>query len=92
MDFLAFIAKITEFTAWPLASVAMVVLLREQVGKSLPTLRKLKAGPIEAEFEQLAEGLAVRLAHQPEAGEVIAENKNKIPAKSNRNKSAKNCP
>jgi len=52
MDALTFIAKLIEFLAWPLAAVFVVVLLRTEIRRLLSLVRKLKAGPVEAEFER----------------------------------------
>lgn len=52
MDLLTFTAKIIESLAWPVASVVLVVLLRKEIAKLAPFLKKLKAGPVEAEFER----------------------------------------
>jgi len=52
MDTLTFIAKLVEFSAWPIASVAVILLLRKEIRRLLLLVRKLKAGPIEAEFER----------------------------------------
>jgi len=52
MDLLSFASKIIESLAWPIASVSLVMLLREEIGKLAPFLKKLKAGPVEAEFER----------------------------------------
>ncbi|WP_157222008.1 hypothetical protein [Chromobacterium haemolyticum] len=66
MDTLTFITKLIEFTAWPIASVALVAMLRTEIKSLLPYVTKLKAGPIEAEFEREVKALeAVAMAqHQ----------------------------
>lgn len=50
MDYLTFVAKLFEHLAWPIAVVVLAVLLREEIGKLLPLMKKFKAGPLEAEF------------------------------------------
>jgi hypothetical protein len=57
MDLLAFVAKIVEALAWPGAALVIVVLLRSPIGQLVPLLRRLKAGPIEAVFEQEIESI-----------------------------------
>jgi hypothetical protein len=52
VDSLAFIAKLVEALAWPVAALVLVVLLRREVIALAPFIRKLKAGPLEAEFER----------------------------------------
>lgn len=52
MDLLTFVAKVIEFLAWPLASIVLVVLLRREIRHLLPLVKRLKAGPLEAEFER----------------------------------------
>lgn len=56
MDWLTFVAKLVEALAWPVASVVLVFLLREQIKQLIPHIKRFKAGPVEAEFErQIAE-------------------------------------
>lgn len=52
MDELTFIAKLVEVIVWPGAVVTVVVLLKKELRQLVPLLRKLKAGPVEAEFER----------------------------------------
>lgn len=52
MDWLNFIEKIVASLAWPLATIAIIKLLKNEISEILPTLKKFKAGPIEAEFEK----------------------------------------
>ncbi|MBU6956914.1 hypothetical protein KRR23_04040 [Pseudomonas sp. CVAP len=52
MDWLTFTTKIAEALAWPIASIAILVLLRTQIAGLLPLLKRVKAGPLEAEFER----------------------------------------
>jgi hypothetical protein len=52
LDWLTFISKIIEACGWPLAVVIVVLLLRRQVQELIPALKRLKAGPLEAEFEK----------------------------------------
>lgn len=52
MDQLTFIAKVIEALAWPVAAIVLVVLLRGELSRLLPLVKRLKAGPLEAEFER----------------------------------------
>lgn len=52
MDWLTFTTKIIEALAWPIASIVILALLRKQVIGLLPLLKRVKAGPLEAEFER----------------------------------------
>ena len=52
MDALTFISKLVDALAWPLAAVVLVLLLRRQIVALAPFIRRLKAGPLEAEFER----------------------------------------
>lgn len=52
MDSLAFIAKLVEALAWPISAIVLVILLRREIAALAPFIRKLKAGPLEAEFER----------------------------------------
>lgn len=55
---LTFIAKLVEFLAWPFATVLVVLLLRKDIQRLLGLVRRLKAGPVEAEFEREVAELA----------------------------------
>ena len=52
MNSLEFISELVKALAWPVAILIIVMLLREEIAKLMPSLRKFKAGPLEAEFEQ----------------------------------------
>ncbi|WP_192551873.1 hypothetical protein [Pseudomonas sp. IzPS59] len=52
MDWLTFTTKIAEALAWPIASIVILVLLRTHIAGLLPLLKRVKAGPLEAEFER----------------------------------------
>jgi hypothetical protein len=72
MDTNTFIAKLVEYLAWPVASVFLIALLRKELRTLLPQVRKLKAGPIEAEFERGAEHLKSQLPAQPKVAEALS--------------------
>jgi hypothetical protein len=52
VDWLTFVATIIGSLAWPVATLVLVLALRKQIVELLPHVRKLKAGPVEAEFER----------------------------------------
>jgi hypothetical protein len=52
LDILTFVSKLIESLAWPLASVVLALVLRRQITSLLPFVRRVKAGPLEAEFER----------------------------------------
>ena len=52
MDLLTFIAKLMEVLVWPVTAIILVTVLRREIGALAPLIRKLKAGPLEAEFER----------------------------------------
>jgi len=51
MDWLTFISKLIESLAWPVAGVVLGLIFRKKLLDLIPSLRKVKAGPLEAEFE-----------------------------------------
>lgn len=51
MDWLTFISKLIDSMAWPVAAVLLGLIFRKKLAELLPLLRKVKAGPLEAEFE-----------------------------------------
>jgi hypothetical protein len=65
MDALTFIAKLVEFLAWPGAVVLIVLVLKKEIQRLLNLLRKVKAGPVEAEFEAGVEKLEQRVVETP---------------------------
>jgi hypothetical protein len=54
MDWLTFVAKLAEALAWPIVVLVLGLMFRLKLLEIIPTLRKLKAGPVEAEFELAA--------------------------------------
>jgi hypothetical protein len=51
MDTLTFISKLVDSLAWPVAGIVLGLTFRKKLLDLIPTLRKVKAGPLEAEFE-----------------------------------------
>lgn len=60
MDILTFTSSLVEHLAWPTATVVVVLLLRREIKQLLLLVRKLKAGPVEAEFERDVVSLAAK--------------------------------
>jgi len=52
LDLLTFITKLIDALAWPIAAIVLVALLRKEISALAPFIRKIKAGPLEAEFER----------------------------------------
>jgi hypothetical protein len=52
MDWLTFIAAVLKAVAWPLTTVAILVILRRPLLGLIPLLRKLKWKELELEFEK----------------------------------------
>lgn len=51
MDWLTFISKLVDSLAWPVASIILGLMFRKKLLDLIPLVRKVKAGPLEAEFE-----------------------------------------
>ncbi|EOV0147150.1 hypothetical protein M2G70_23685 [Vibrio vulnificus] len=51
MDVYTFISKVFEAIAWPLVILVLGLVFRKSLTELLPSMRKLKAGPVEAEFD-----------------------------------------
>ena len=51
MDKLTFISKVIESIAWPAVALILGLVFRKRLLELLPTMKKFKAGPVEAEFE-----------------------------------------
>lgn len=51
MDWLTFISNTIDSLAWPVVAMVLGLVFRKSVVDLIPALRKLKAGPLEAEFE-----------------------------------------
>ena len=52
MNSLEFTSEIVKALAWPAATLIIFIVLRKEISKLMPLLRKFKAGPVEAEFEK----------------------------------------
>jgi len=63
MDWREFIASLVDSLAWPASAAIIVALLRRQIGALLEgQLKRLKAGPVELEWEQAAVEVAESVA------------------------------
>lgn len=54
MDQLTFISNLVDSLAWPVVALALGLVFRRKLIDLILSLRKLKAGPVEAEFELAA--------------------------------------
>ncbi|WP_155634205.1 hypothetical protein [Burkholderia cepacia] len=51
MDSLTFVSKVLEATSWPVVVLILGLVFREKLIDLIKALKKIKAGPVEAEFE-----------------------------------------
>jgi len=51
LDHLTFISKVIESLAWPIVAIVLGIAFKKRLLELIPTLKKFKAGPVEAEFE-----------------------------------------
>ncbi len=65
MDWLTFATQMTEALAWPVAAVVILIIMRRHVAALVPHLRRVKAGPLEAEFERELQQLRAAADVQP---------------------------
>lgn len=70
MDNLTFIASIIKSLAWPVAAVVVVLLFKDEIVKIAPFIKRLKAGPVEAEFERDIRQLKESAPMQPDLSSV----------------------
>jgi hypothetical protein len=71
VNWLAFIASLVHALAWPAGLVAVVTILRKPIGSALNRgLRRLRAGPVEIEFEQELAEVRQELRASPELADV----------------------
>jgi hypothetical protein len=67
MDGLTFASEVIKALAWPAAVSITVLVLRREIKALLPLVKKLKAGPIEAEFDREVRELKEQAERQPPA-------------------------
>jgi len=66
----AFVASLVHSLAWPAGVVAVVVVLRKHIEVALSRgVRRLTAGPVEVEFDQIQAEVREELARSPELAE-----------------------
>jgi len=64
------VASLVQSLAWPAGVVAVVIVLRKPIGVALGRgVRRVKAGPVEVEFDQLQAEVREELARSPELAE-----------------------
>lgn len=59
MHFLEFFSKLIDSIVWPITTVIIFLSLRDDIAKLVPSIKKLKAGPVEAEFASEMKALTV---------------------------------
>jgi hypothetical protein len=64
MDDRTFVASIIGSLAWPVAAVILLVIFKDQIVKVAPFVKRLKAGPVEAEFDREVKQLKESAAAQ----------------------------
>ncbi|MDP2030487.1 MAG: hypothetical protein Q8K12_12680 [Thiobacillus sp.] len=62
MDWLTFSSKVIESLAWPMVALVLGLVFRKKLLDLIPAIRRLKAGPLEAEFELAAKQVLVNAA------------------------------
>jgi hypothetical protein len=68
MDALTFVASLVGSLAWPVVVLVLVLAFREPIGRMVERLpKRLKAGPVEVEWPEVATEARVALAMSPEA-------------------------
>ena len=79
MNWEAFVASLVHSLAWPAAAISVVIVLRKPIGVVLGQgVRRVKAGPVEVEFDQLQAEVREELARSPELADA------QFPAPANR--------
>jgi hypothetical protein len=66
----AFVASLVQSLAWPAGVLAVVIVLRKPIGAVLGQgVRRVKAGPVEVEFDRIEAEVREELARSPELAE-----------------------
>ena len=71
MDCLTFTSNAIDSLAWPVTAILLVIILRKEIGKAVSNLKRLKAGPVEAEFERQVQELKDEVSDQPGISEDV---------------------
>ena len=67
VNWLAFVASLVHSLAWPIGVVVVVIVLRQPIGAAFSRgVRRLRAGPVEVEFDQELAGVREELSRSPE--------------------------
>ena len=84
MGWQAFVASLVQSLAWPAGVATVVIVLRKPITAVLGQgVRRLKAGPVEVEFDQVQAEVREELARSPELAEAApAEGQASAPATS----------
>jgi len=70
VNWLAFVASLVQSLAWPAVVLVVMIVLRKPIGVALGRgVRRVKAGPVEVEFDQLQAEVREELARNPELAE-----------------------
>ncbi|WP_439536645.1 hypothetical protein [Methyloversatilis sp.] len=77
MDWLTFTSKAIESLAWPLVALVLGLAFRRKLLDLIPSIKRLKAGPLEAEFELAAKQV---LANAAEAAPPVTPPAEKAPS------------
>lgn len=73
MDPFAFTASLVDSLAWPVAIVAIAVVFRTTIRSALARpLRRVKAGPLEAEWDEKVAEALIDVAKSPETSDLPA--------------------
>lgn len=76
LDWLGFIQKLIEALAWPIFGIFLVRLIWPEFKTLIPLIRKLKAGPVEAEFGREVGELRLETAVSQEGEVPVTEDLN----------------
>lgn len=73
MNSLEFTSEIVKALAWPATTLIVLIVMRKEILKLMPLLRKFKAGPVEAEFEKEIKEIteSVNATGKPENKQVL---------------------
>ena len=78
MDSLTFISKLIDSLAWPVVALVLGLAFRKNLIDLLPTIKKFKAGPLEAEFELAAKEARVNAAEITDKSAVTTSDEPKV--------------
>jgi hypothetical protein len=67
VNWLAFVASLVRSLAWPAGIIVVVIVLRQPIGAAFSRgVRRLRAGPVEVEFDQELAEVREELSRSPE--------------------------